>query len=389
MRVGLIDPAVRRAGHHVQFLEYVYALLRKSRFDVTVADFDNVVREQSDIPSGDIINLSDWVPTARFSGGTQGFGLRLKNGYRKWKSYSALRLNRIDVDAWVVTTYDPYVLPLLHFGGLDIRKTVPIVHYMKYFRTAGFRPHGITTYWTPLLLLNRLKRAGSALCLLHEHARQLKSMGFYGRCEYLSYNAAPESALSEDNRDRRSDTFRLCTLGIIRPDKDIGLVLRALRQCEGVEYFIAGELGAGVAESAYFRELQSLLHDAQSVTASTGFLPAAEYRRQIERAHFSVVPIGNKYGNGVQQTGLLVDSLINKRPVIGPDLFPVNQFVREYGVGLLYEPDSVDSLADTIREARFLGADAFSKNISGFLKENTFEHNAEVVKNVLSGAMGV
>ena len=384
--VGIIDPSLRRDGHHVYFVSYLYRLLRHAGLKVVVADFDNVIRDNSDIDPGDLVNLSDAVPTELFAGKSPGLPGRLAREYGKYRFYKKLK-GKLDeaAKAWVIATYDPYSLPLLYYSGLRKHDIIPVVHFGKFFRKNAWKFYGITSFWQPHLLLRNLASCSSVLHLLDEHRAQLA-----GRCRgefvYLPYNAIPEEEIEDDNRDRLSPSYRICTLGIIRDDKDIKFVMEAIKDWPDIEYFVGGKIAAYWENTPYMDETRKLVADHDHISAQFGFLSRAEYDSQIARSHFSVIPINTKYASGVQLTGLLFDSLINKRPFIGPDIFPLNQFAQRYGVGLLYEPGSPDSFRKVLELSMSQGMDHYYENVRTFLTENSFDRTAGRLRSLLTAS---
>lgn len=387
MKIGLIDPALRRIGHHSYFSFYIYTLLKKAGMDVLVADFGNVLVKQSGIPNRDLIQVSDHLPTELFPIKKRNHLARLLQEGRKYRFFKNLG-GRLDngISTWIVATYDPYVLPLLYYSGLREKEIVPIIHYTKYFRRYSRRFYGVRSYWEPRLMLENLLRAKRVLYMTEGHKQALKRYDYRGKSAFIPYNSISEEGIDIDNRRKMASEFRLCTVGLIRTDKDINFVMEAVRDDPGVHYFVGGKIPENMENSSYIRETRRLLSQSSNITARFDYLSLPEYNEHIEQAHYAIVPITDKYERGGQLTGLMVDSLINKRPFIGPDIFPINQYVKNHGVGLLYEMGNLASLKQTIHQAKEIGAESFYDNIISFLRENSIERTAHRLRSLFASA---
>lgn len=89
-KIGLIDPALRRIGHHSYYSFYIYTLLKKAGMDVLVADFGNVLAKQSGIPNRDLIQVSDHLPTELFPNEKRDYLTRLLKKRRKYRFFKNL-----------------------------------------------------------------------------------------------------------------------------------------------------------------------------------------------------------------------------------------------------------------------------------------------------------
>lgn len=350
--------------------------------EVIVGDFDNILKTKSDINSADLINLTQELPTELFPIKKKTKVEKFLEECRKCQFYRSIK-SQLDqeVDLWVIATYDPYTLPMLYCSGLRKKQIVPIVHYSKYFRKVKWKFYGITSFWVPHLLFNNLCKNGFFLYLLEEHKDDVLKKGYKGECAYLPYNAISENNINMDNRHKLNNTFRICTVGLIRDDKDIRFVMEAVKGKRDIEYFVGGKVDKTIP-SSYINSINEIASRCDNIITRFEYLPNSEYNSQIEKSHFTIIPINDKYAKGVQLTGLMLDSLVNKRPFIGPDIFPINKFVRNYGVGLVYENGSLESLVQTLEFAKAEGIDAYYENICRFLRENSVERTALRLRNL-------
>jgi hypothetical protein len=356
--------------------------LKQANFDVKVADFGGVIKDNTEITSEDIMNISSSLPTEEFPMARLSVLGRLQEEHRRYRFYKKIS-ERLDesIDRWIVLTYDPYVVPLINYGTLGRAEIIPIIHFSKHFRKNYRKIFGLTSYWAPHFLIKNLLRSKVAICLLEEHEADMRRLGYKGKSVSIPYNATREKEINEDNRCKLDNKFRLCTLGLIREDKDIKFVLDTLVEREDVKYYLGGAISKKWSRTEYMRETKRMIKRMKNVEAELDYLSPQKYKAEIEKSHFCVVPIGDKYAKGVQQTGLLVDSVTNKRPVIGPDIFPINKFVKRYGVGELYEIGDKDSLNAAIDRAMQNGVEAYYGKICNYLYENSFENVAKRLRD--------
>ena len=384
MKIGLIDPALRRAGHHVSFISYIYSMLRQEGINILVADFDNILRDNSEIQEKDLLPVCATLPTELFPIGEQSPLQKLKEEYRKYRFYGQLKqvFDDADVDFWLITTYDKYSLPLLYYSGLGKKRIVPLIHATKIFRKNSRRFYGLVSFWYPHLLLRNLSRSELVLFLVEEQKEALISTGFSGNTAYFPYNAVSLHEIETDNREKLSEIFRLCTISIVTEERDIYSVMRAVSMHPDMEYFVGGSVPEYMQNSSYVNRAKDMASKYENISVRFEYLSDEEYYNEIAMSHFAIVPINEKYQRGVQLTGLMVDCLMKKRPFIGPDIFPLNKFVNDYGVGLLYDPENFDSMVDTLLLAKEKGVGSFYDNICAFLSENSFEKTGKRLKGL-------
>lgn len=381
-KIGLIDPALRRIGHHTYFLSYAYRLLKMAGMEVLVVDFGNVIKNNSDVEPKDIINVSSELPTELFTRKKIFFDFNLFNEYRKIAFFKDVgRQLDQSIKVWIIATYDPYVLPVLYHCGLYKKRIVPIVHYTKFFRKQKAKLYGRTTFWVPHLLLKNLFKSKIILYLDEEHKKDLIRNGFKGKSVYLPYNALSEDEIRIDNRYKLASKFRIGTLGLIRDDKDIHFVMKAVREKAEIEYFIGGGFPEQKKESSHTQKIMQTALETSNIISRFEYLTQKEYNEEIERCHFTIVPVTDKYQKGGQLTGLMIDSLINKRPFIGPDIFPINKYVKEHGLGILYKDGNLESLDNALSLAKEEGTGSYYNRICHFLRQYSVENTASGLKS--------
>jgi glycosyltransferase involved in cell wall biosynthesis len=136
---------------------------------------------------------------------------------------------------------------------------------------------------------------------------------------------------------------RLLFFGVVRPDKGLDLLLRALaRTPEHVTLTVAGEFAAGLAQA---RELIAALGLGTRVTLRPGYVPAAQLPALFATADALVLPYREAAGS---QNVLLAFSF--GVPVVATTAGALAEAVRDGVDGLTCAPGDVEDLARALNE---------------------------------------
>ena len=136
---------------------------------------------------------------------------------------------------------------------------------------------------------------------------------------------------------------RLLFFGVVRPDKGLDLLLRALaRTPEHVTLTVAGEFAAGLTQA---RELIAALGLGTRVTLRPGYVPAAQLPALFATADALVLPYRAAAGS---QNVLLAFSF--GVPVVATTAGALAEAVRDGVDGLTCAPGDVEDLARALNE---------------------------------------
>ncbi|AOY60024.1 hypothetical protein [Desulfococcus multivorans] len=383
MKIGIIDPSLREEGHHAYFNRYLAELLRTAGIEVLIADFNHTLHRRYEKEDFSMVNVADALPTKRFSAleSSRFVGLMVHPALAAFYRDIGKKLSATDVNIWILSSYDVYTVPFICYSGIRFEHTIPVVHSLKHLR-GKIRPWG-RSFWVPFLLNYNLSRSKLILYLAGDHEKFFKRTGSKNHRLLIPYNTVSEDLIDVDNRHRMHERFRICTLGIIRDDKDIPSVIDVVGNHDDIDYYVGGAVAEGL-DADYEALLRSHSDHGGNIIVNLNYLTHQAYHDEIQKAHFSIIPIMNKYEKNVQLTGLMIDSLVNKRPFIGPDIYPLNECVEKYDVGILYKPGDDQSLKEAILTAKHRGAVYYYDPIRRFLREQSIEKTASRLSNEIT-----
>lgn len=146
----------------------------------------------------------------------------------------------------------------------------------------------------------------------------------------------------------RNDSLHLLTIGTLRPFKQVEFCLDALRELNDprIYYTIAGR---SKDINGYEEMIEERMKSVHNVTRINRYIPDDEYRVILESCDFLVLCDGIQ--DSCASNGTMSEALLMGKPIIAPNFNPFKNEVDFFGVGLLYEYQSINSLKDRIKEA--------------------------------------
>jgi glycosyltransferase involved in cell wall biosynthesis len=180
--------------------------------------------------------------------------------------------------------------------------------------------------------------------------------------------------LPDSNIGKLPTIFSLLTIGQIRRDKRLEFSINAIEllHYKELKFTIAGRN----SEPMYDEELTKLIdHSNQMIVRKNGFLSSDEFTSLIESTHFLL--LCDKRQLSTVTNGTMMEALLMNRPIIAPNYLPYSYYVNNFRIGILFEPDDINSLVKAIEEARNLGVEYFIPFIREFQKTILFENAAK------------
>jgi glycosyltransferase involved in cell wall biosynthesis len=143
----------------------------------------------------------------------------------------------------------------------------------------------------------------------------------------------------------QEEPARLLFFGMIRPNKGLHVLMKAMELLPGCVLTVAGESESG----AYLDEVRALAARLPEgrVEMHTRFVGESEIAGFFDRAHLVVLP----YTEFASQSGVLHQALAHGRPVVASDLGGMGESVRGWGVGGLVAPNDPRALAGAVEQA--------------------------------------
>jgi len=162
-----------------------------------------------------------------------------------------------------------------------------------------------------------------------------------------------------------SEDFSLLTIGLMREDKRVELTIESIKQLNDnfndVYLTIAGR-----GNEKYEKIIEKYIDNNKNIVRIDKFLDNDEFNSLIERSHFVV--LCDKRQSSLITNGTMLESFILNRPIIAPNYLPYSYYINEYKIGLLFDPDDIESLKSQIIKAKQLGTKSFLPNLKEFQK---------------------
>ena len=170
---------------------------------------------------------------------------------------------------------------------------------------------------------------------------------------------------------------RLLFFGVIRPNKGLHVLLRALELLPQCDLTVAGE----PVEPCYFEQVRDLARRLPPgrVELIDRFIGEQEVADLFGRSSLVVLP----YTSFASQSGVLHQALAHARPVVVSDVGALGESVRRWGVGEVVPPGDERALARAIEQALDPGRyRAAAESIACIRSELTWTRTAEATIEV-------
>lgn len=181
-----------------------------------------------------------------------------------------------------------------------------------------------------------------------------------------------------------SNDFKYLVIGQLRPEKRVELTIDAFKKLRD-KYRLSSSklLLVGAAFIEYEKKISSYIDSDESIIRINEYLEDDFFYTCIKQANCLV--FADKQMPHSITNGTFMEALINYRPVIAPNYAPYDYYINKYNIGILYNPDSEDSLVNALYEMKEKGTEHFYKNISVFLKTIDFKTSSrKLSEDILS-----
>lgn len=353
--VVLVDPF--SAGHHIGYAVTLAEGLRSRGISVTFVTWKSV--GVHDAVSRQCSWLRVVTPASKATRSGVGPLHQLWRSYRCWRT-AAREAERIDASVVHWLYVDRQELALL--AASRWRDPYGVVTlFWPYFATDGPAKGWLKAMYH---VLNRaalrsllLRRRVAWLAVHSERCKALaeREIGSaaLGRIVVVPDPSAPTSesprdAARRELRVRGSDTM-LLFFGQLRADKGPDLLLEALtqlRRLPGWSAYFAGEPGMFGAADFVARVRSAGLED--KIAGTISYVSDELMATCFSAADIVVLPYRSTF---LGTSGVLQTSAATHRPVVATDVGDVGQAVRDYGLGIVVEPDSAEALARGLASA--------------------------------------
>ncbi|MBT4485701.1 MAG: glycosyltransferase [Candidatus Latescibacteria bacterium] len=169
---------------------------------------------------------------------------------------------------------------------------------------------------------------------------------------------APTGLFQVERKDTRREK-QVCYVGSLDEHKGLGTVLSAMTHTVDKELNLLIIGGKNEHEMREFKDLATLMGVGQQVRF-TGWIHHSDIAHMMDRSIAGIVPLRDTVFNRYITSPLkILDCFSRSLPVIGSDLPTVREYVEDGKHGILFTPDSPESLAETLD--RFVAGGMFEK----------------------------
>lgn len=186
----------------------------------------------------------------------------------------------------------------------------------------------------------------------------------------------PERFLNSVNyKTKKNRIFTIATLGSLRKDKNILLLVDAVNKISDIEYIIAGR-----CEENYKELLKKKIREVKNphIIRKDGYLSSEEYKSIFHKSDYFI--FADFEEPTTKTNGTFIEAIFNSTPVIVPNYPSYSYFVNKYNIGILYEPENEKSLITAIVKAKTLKVDYFKDGIIKFQQDYLIDNVANRLK---------
>lgn len=157
----------------------------------------------------------------------------------------------------------------------------------------------------------------------------------------------------------------LLSIGTIRREKRVEKCIDAVSSIDNnnISYTIAGSSGANFD---YESLINDLIKDRQYVRRINTRLSEEEYEDIFNSADFLL--LADKKQESNVTNGTMNEALLKGIPIIAPNYNPYKYIVNEYKVGILYDPNDIETLKSSILHALEIGPDFYAEGLITYQK---------------------
>lgn len=178
--------------------------------------------------------------------------------------------------------------------------------------------------------------------------------------------------------------FTLLTIGTLRRSKHVELILDALREINdsSIKYIIAGRCKN---DQDYENMLQERSKGVPGIDRRNRFIPDDEYEQLMQECDYMV--LCDQKENSCATNGTMSEALLHGMPIIAPNYNPFKYEVEAYGLGELYDIDSVESIKDALLKAKSNSRENYLENLKQYSKHNSDKEIVSQLKEQLNNVL--
>lgn len=351
-------------GHPRYATELLTAIAREGRCAVEMLSSENL----QDAFSSDLYPVHRVLPPLRprekFSTSAHWAISRLTHYPRQQRQFLRWLADRPDITAVHLQEWTPWLAASLVSRIQAMGKRV-------YYTVHNILPHRYPP-GVPPWLMHRWVRSAMRRCdglFVHTPRLSEQLSDFLNQC-HPAIHVVPHGAWTTDQPveppgvDQRMQWKRILFFGMIRRNKGLHLLLRAMERLPGYRLTIAGE----PMEGSYFRnDVLPLVRRLQSsgidIDLRDRYVSDEELMELFATHGALVLPYLPTF---TAQSGVVFMAITHEIPVVAADVGGLRELFREHPIGVTYDQPTPERIADAVQQ---LHAQARQLDIAGHIRE--------------------
>ena len=184
----------------------------------------------------------------------------------------------------------------------------------------------------------------------------------FDKHNYETQNFCKDKIISRKKYNLPLDKFILLFFGRITYGKGIDLITRAMEKL-GPEYFLFVKGNSNSLDCNF--DIEKELNHKSNIKFINGHTPEEELGYVFSAADVTIMPYRWQYIYG--SSGNVVPSSMARKPMILPNIYPLNEFIDKFNLGRIYDNDNINSLVEKIIEIK--------ENYDEIIKNAKFEEH--------------
>ena len=200
----------------------------------------------------------------------------------------------------------------------------------------------------------------------------------YGIHPYPPATRSREAVRAE--LDIPADARLITSFGYIRDNKNLDLVLRAMADMPELYLLVAGsEQAGGNRPMSFYQDLAKELGCADRCRWLNRFVSTEEAADLMNASDLSLLVYSRSFVSSSAALGVTANYRLPSLVSNGSNT--IEAMVKQYGLGIWVEPDSVDAIRDGLRE--WLRGD-LAPDWEGYARDHSWARNAAIIRETIA-----
>lgn len=237
-------------------------------------------------------------------------------------------------------------------------------------------------YWTKKSLKKLYKKVPLLIVHSEDNKRQLIEQFQIQENKIKVIHHGTDTKYTRINKDecyknigiKREESKLFLFFGQIREQKGLDTLISAVEKTKKTcRLLIAGAMPNGENFSKY----QKLISKTERFVQMIQFIDESDVDYIFQAVDAVVFPYKYFYS----QSGVFMQCIKYRKPIIATDVGSFKQYIEHYGIGIVAEPDNIESLAEALDKFALMSVDeikSMENNLEVAAYENSWEKAAEL-----------